>query len=123
MVGQKKYKKKIKSYYFGIFSEYLVVVFLFFKGYRVLKRRHQSYFGEIDIIAKKRDLLVIIEVKARKIVNNVEEVLSFSQQNRITESASDFFSKNKKYQKLGIRFDLIIVKPFSIPLHLKGYWD
>lgn len=118
-----KYQKKIKSYYFGIFSEYLVIVFLSFKGYKILKRRHKSSFGEIDIIAKKGENLVIIEVKARRIVNEIEEVLYPTQQNRITQSALDFFAKNKKYQNLGIRFDLIIVKPFTFPLHLKGYWD
>jgi len=112
-----------KSYHFGIFAEYLVIIFLFCKGYKILKRRHKSYFGEIDIIAKKGDILAIIEVKARKIVNNIEEVLSFSQQKRISEAGSDFFAKNKKYQNLGMRFDLIIVKPFKIPLHLKGYFD
>ena len=123
MSNKKSYKKKIKSYYFGIFSEYLVIIFLSLKGYQVLKRRHKSYFGEIDIIAKKGDTLIMIEVKARKIINSIEEVLSRNQQNRITEAACDFFAKNKKYQNLGIRFDLIIVKPFSAPLHLKGYWD
>ncbi len=118
-----KNQKKIKSYYFGKFSEHLAIIFLLLKGYKIIKKDHQSYFGQIDIIAKKQDILVIVEVKARKIVNSVEEVLSFNQQNRIKESALDFFAKNKKYQNLGIRFDLILIKPFTAPIHLKGYWD
>ncbi len=119
----KKYNKKLRSYYFGISAEYLVIIFLLFKGYKILKRRHKTYCGEIDLITIKKDTLVIIEVKARKKIQTVEEVLSTYQQNRITQGTMAFIAKNKKYQNLGIRFDLIIVQSFKITHHLKGYWD
>ena len=120
---KKTKKQKLKSYYFGILAEYLVIIFLFFKGYKFLKRRYKNYYGEIDLIFKKNNLLVIVEVKARRIINTIEEILSYHQQRRIIDSALKFVAKNKKYQNLGIRFDLVIILPFKMPLHLKGYWD
>ncbi len=36
------------------------------KGYRILERNFSNRFGEIDIIAKDREALVFVEVKAKK---------------------------------------------------------
>lgn len=35
------------------------------KGYSILERNFSNRFGEIDIIAKKKDILVFVEVKAK----------------------------------------------------------
>lgn len=35
------------------------------KGYEVIKRNFATRFGEIDIIAKDKDVLVFVEVKAK----------------------------------------------------------
>lgn len=117
----KRKNKKTQAYFLGILAEYLVIIFLIFKGYKILKKRHKSYFGEIDLIMRKKDILIIIEVKARTKVGVIEEVLADFQIRRIREAADLFVAKNKKYQNLGIRFDLVIVKPFKI-LHLKDYF-
>ena len=39
--------------------------FLIAKGYRILARRFRTPHGEIDIVARRRHLLVFVEVKAR----------------------------------------------------------
>ena len=115
--------KKSNSYKFGIFSEYIVILFLFFKGYRILKRRYKNNLGELDLVCKKSNLLIIVEVKGRKKNINIESILSENQKRRIINSTLSLVSANKKYQKLAIRFDLVIVQPYKLPLHLVGYWD
>lgn len=35
------------------------------KGYQIIKRNFQNRFGEIDIIAKQKNVLVFVEVKAK----------------------------------------------------------
>lgn len=35
------------------------------KGFKILEKNYRTVFGEIDIIAKDKDVLVFIEVKAR----------------------------------------------------------
>src|SRR3979411_3512517 len=50
----------------GISAESRAAAFLIAKGFRILARRWRSPVGEIDIIARRRHLLVFVEVKARE---------------------------------------------------------
>jgi putative endonuclease len=50
---------------FGKDSETLAVDFLKKQGYKILETNYKTKLGEIDIIAKDRDTLAFIEVKAR----------------------------------------------------------
>ncbi len=117
------YRRKIKSYKFGIVGEFIAIVFLVIKGYKIIARRYKTKVGEIDIIASKKDLLIMIEVKSRKYYDEVEEVLSLNQRKRIKNAANFFIQKNyKKFCNHSVRFDLIIVKPFCIPKHFIDFW-
>ena len=53
----------------GNLGEDMAVKFLLEKGYEIIERNFLKPFGEIDIIAKDKDFLVFIEVKARKNIN------------------------------------------------------
>lgn len=57
---------KQKRYYFGLFAELTSYLYLSFKFYKIIDRRFKSPFGEIDLIAKKGNHLIFIEVKDRK---------------------------------------------------------
>jgi hypothetical protein len=50
----------------GLSAESRAAALLIAKGFRILARRWKSPFGEIDIIARRRRLLVFVEVKARE---------------------------------------------------------
>ncbi len=49
----------------GKLAEDYAVHLLESKGYKILERNFHSHFGEIDIITKDKDCLVLVEVKAR----------------------------------------------------------
>jgi hypothetical protein len=49
----------------GLSAESRAAGFLIAKGFRILARRWKSPLGEIDIVARRRHLLVFVEVKAR----------------------------------------------------------
>jgi putative endonuclease len=93
-----------------------------------LKRRYKNRFGEIDIIALKRKTIIAIEVKARKkvLIKNkflFDEVVSFNQRQRIKRAAILFIKSHKKYHQHILRFDLIVVSPYKLPLHLTRFWE
>ena len=48
----------------GNSAEDLAVHYLSTKGYHILDRNYQKPWGEIDIIAKKEEILIFVEVKA-----------------------------------------------------------
>lgn len=49
----------------GNYGEDLAVKFLKKQGYKILERNFRISGGEIDIVAKDKDILVFVEVKAR----------------------------------------------------------
>ena len=114
-------KKKIKSYRFGILSEYLVIWFLRLQGYTITDRRCRTRLGEIDLIARRGKTLAFIEVKARK--NQENELVHLRQQQRISRSASLLIAKRKEFANLKARFDVVIVRPWKIPKHIKNAWE
>ena len=103
-----------KTYQFGFFTEKYVMIFLWIKGYKILKHRYRLNFGEIDIIAKKNNFIIFVEVKARYKKINIENVLNFHQIERIKKSAEHFISKNQKLQNCRRRFDFIEVRPLFL---------
>ncbi|HTA77617.1 MAG TPA: YraN family protein, partial [bacterium] len=58
--------KKITSYLIGQKAENRAAAYLRLKGYSVLERNYRVPQGEIDLVARKGDILVFVEVKARK---------------------------------------------------------
>jgi len=55
-----------KPQQFGKESESIAIRHLKKNGYKILEQNYRNKLGEIDIIAKDKDTLVFIEVKARK---------------------------------------------------------
>lgn len=64
---------------FGNWSERYVAQYLESKGYEVLDRNYRKKWGEIDIIVRKKDILIFVEVKA-----NRKEVTGFEPENRVS---------------------------------------
>ena len=107
-------KKRQTNYWLGILAELWVCVYLFFKGYRILQRNFRCTFGEIDIIATKNSIIVFVEVKKRKTIDQAKFALKKSQQERIKRAAKYYLRKvhakgKNKYISLDLRFDLVAV--------------
>ena len=49
----------------GDYGEQLAVEYLVEKGYEILKRNYRFDRAEIDILAKKENILAVVEVKTR----------------------------------------------------------
>jgi putative endonuclease len=112
---------KKQTHQFGILAERIAILFLRLKGYKILKWRYRSHFGEIDIIAKKSRRIILIEEKARNSKIISEEVLRPNQIERIKKSAQFFISQNPHFQNYDIRFDFIEINRFLFPKHYSNF--
>jgi len=76
-------------------------------GMRVLLRGYRTRWGEIDLIAREADILVFVEVKARRRGVPAEAVAS-EKQRRLTLTALHFL---RRYQLLDqrSRFDIVAI--------------
>jgi putative endonuclease len=80
-----------RSYVF----EYIAALFLMLKGYRIVALRYRTKLGEIDIIARKGDLAVFVEVKARRNEIGAIDAVSYAAQSRI-RGASDLWRARQR---------------------------
>lgn len=104
-----KLEKSKNTYNYGLFAEYFIIFYLRIKGYKILARRYKTYFGEIDIIAKKQDNLIAFEVKARKNKNILTtEIVSDRQIIRIKNAMNAFLFNNPEYIDYNIFFSIVL---------------
>jgi len=107
----------------GISAESRAAAFLIAKGYRILARRWRSPLGEIDIVARRRQVLIFAEVKARPSLDEAAESINTRQRRRIAAAAEIWLAANPDDTILDIRFDAILVAPGKIPRHVPAAFD
>src|SRR5690242_21870082 len=82
------------AFHLGISAESRAAAFLIAKGFRILARRWKSPLGEIDIVARRRHLLIFVEVKARASLDEAAESVNARQQRRIAGAAEIWLAAN-----------------------------
>lgn len=98
-------------------AETVAAWFLVAKGYRILARRVRTRAGEIDIVARHRDSLVFVEVKARATLDSAIFALHPSALRRI-EAASRVLAPRFGSGCTTTRIDAVLVRPWALPVHL-----
>jgi putative endonuclease len=111
------------AFRFGLSAESRAAAFLIAKGYRILARRFRTPLGEIDIVARRRDMLVFVEVKARDNFEEAAEAIGIRQQNRIIGAAQLWLAAHPEDAMRDMRFDAILVIPGRLPHHLPAAFD
>lgn len=99
---------------FGKFGEDLAVRFLKKQGYRILQQNFRCRFGEIDIIAKDRDVLVFIEVKSRRTdaFGHPKTAVTRAKQEKISKTALHYLQLHPETD-CRARFDVVTVNAAS----------
>jgi len=95
---------------FGRKGEDLAISHLRALDYEIIARNYFSSYGEIDIIARQKSLLIFVEVKSRS--SSFEAAfssVSFSKQKKLVKTAMHFLSRHKIYEEMFTRFDVIAI--------------
>ncbi|MBT4880492.1 MAG: YraN family protein [Alphaproteobacteria bacterium] len=106
----------------GKIAEHIAVILLILKGYRILQCRYKTHVGEIDIIATRGKLLIMVEVKYRPNLLQASESVTFQQRKRIEKTSTYFLSHFPHFVNHSIRYDVILLTSNHWPVHLKGAW-
>ncbi|MBQ8294085.1 MAG: YraN family protein [Alphaproteobacteria bacterium] len=99
------------SYKKGLFAEFLARNYLRFHGFKILESRYitgrNTNRAEIDIIARRKNLIVFIEVKNRSSVEGAFGAISATQAMRLRRAAETYLAR---INWMGdARFDVIAV--------------
>src|SRR5215468_1364824 len=107
----------------GLSAESRAAALLIAKGFRILARRFRSPLGEIDIVARRRHLLVFVEVKSREKLDDAAWSVTDRQRARIVAAAEAWLARFPDESIRDIRFDAILVAPGRIPRHIPAAFD
>ncbi|MDI1472823.1 MAG: YraN family protein [Thermodesulfovibrio sp.] len=99
---------------FGKEGESIAIEYLLSKGYKILEKNFRTKFGEIDIIAKEGEYIVIIEVKRRMSDSFGSPELSVNpkKQEKLKKLALLYLYKLGKEHP--VRFDVIAIRDKEI---------
>jgi putative endonuclease len=93
---------------FGRKSEILAIDYIRSLGYRVVASGYRTKVGEVDIIAWDGDVLVFIEVKARRSAEPGEDSVGSGKQRRLIRAAEAYMSRHRLHEK-PFRFDIVAI--------------
>jgi len=80
------------------------------RGYRILAARYRTRFGEIDLVARVDDVIVFVEVKARRSRRFGDPAMAVTaqKQQRLVAIASDYLARHRLH-RAPARFDVVAI--------------
>jgi putative endonuclease len=95
---------------FGRQAEDLACRFLEIRGYRILERNFRTRFAELDVIAQDKEVLVFLEVKARRSLRRGSpgDAVTPLKQRRMVMAASWYLASRGRTGDR-IRFDVVTI--------------
>ena len=95
----------------GQAAEDAAVAFLESQGLLVLLRNFRRRAGELDIVARDNDTLIIVEVRTRSsnTYGGAAASVDLRKQRRILRAAEQLLQQRKDFAELRVRFDVIVI--------------
>ena len=91
------------------------------KGWRILDRRVRTAAGEVDLVARRGNLVAFVEVKARKTAAELDHAIDERRLSRVAAAAELLM---ERYAGPGddIRVDVVLIAPGCRPRHIENAW-
>lgn len=115
--------ERLAAFRTGLSAESRAAAYLIAKGYRILARRFRTPYGEIDLVARRRNLIAFVEVKARASLDEAAWAVTPRQQQRIVNAAQAWLMAHPEHAEFEMRFDAMLIAPMSLPRHLLAAFD
>lgn len=112
----------------GFLGEKIAADYLKSHGYQILDMNYTAKYGEIDIIAEHRNVIVFVEVKTRKnaLYGTAAQAVDRRKQQKIIRTAHLYILFHQ-HDSLNYRFDVIEIYynppcPYKLN-HIKGAFE
>ena len=122
MIGERNLSARRTAERRGRFAEFMAAWSCRLSGFRVLATRYRTPSGEIDLVLRRRSLLIFAEVKARTSFDQALYALRPQQRKRLARAADVFLKHHPVHATCAVRFDLIAVRPWRLPLQISDAW-
>jgi putative endonuclease len=100
----------------GRTAEDAAVAFLVSHGVEILERNFRRRLGEIDIVGRERDTLILAEVRMRASneFGGAAASVNLRKQTKLQRAAALLLQQRPALMRLRVRFDVIAVTPAGI---------
>jgi len=100
----------------GSHAENSAAAFLEAQGFTVVARNFLRRVGELDIVARSGDLLVVAEVRTRASddYGGAAASIGHAKQRRIAMTAALFLQQHRELARCRVRFDVLIVRDGNV---------
>ena len=94
-------------------AERMAERFLERQGLELLERNYCCRWGELDLVMRDREMLVVVEVRSRAAggLCSAEETVSAAKRRRIILATRHFLARHPRLASSAIRFDLVAISP------------
>lgn len=103
-------------------AETFAALFLRLKGYQILASRVRTPLGEIDLIAKRGQIIAFVEVKQRATIGAALTAVPDRNWQRIAAAASNWMARQRGLDSCDWRYDMVVLAPYKWPVHKPDYW-
>ncbi|MBU1086873.1 MAG: YraN family protein [Candidatus Omnitrophica bacterium] len=107
----------------GLIGEILAKKFLRKKGYTIIEQNFRTKYSEMDLVVKKKDVLVFVEVRTKtsEYFGSPEETINKHKINRLVRSAQAYISYNQYSGNARIDAICIVLNPDASPNRITHY--
>jgi putative endonuclease len=100
----------------GSLAENTATAFLEAQGFSIVTRNFLRRVGELDVVARAGDLLVVAEVRTRASdrYGGAAASIGWSKQRRIIATTSLLLQRHRELRNCRVRFDVIIVRDGAV---------
>jgi putative endonuclease len=103
-------------------AEVVAALWLMAKGYRILGFRLATPLGEIDLLAQRRGVLAVVEVKSRTSLEAALEAVTYEQRARLRRAGAHIAASRAGLRDATVRLDLLALAPGRRPRHVLDAW-
>ncbi|MES2984246.1 MAG: YraN family protein [Pseudomonadota bacterium] len=111
-------QQRVRRHRHGILGEYAALAYLTLKGYRFVAQRFKTPLGEVDLVMRRGDTLVFVEVKMRSRIEDAAIAVHIKNQSRVSRAAQLFLAAHPAYASHQVRFDVVLVTWYKRPHHI-----
>lgn len=122
MLAERRAERGLKAHMAGLAAEEAVARHYDQSGLPVCARRWRGQHGEIDLIARNGDQLILIEVKQSRTHDEAMGHITQRQVERVFDAASEFVETEPKGWQTELRFDLALVDGVGRIVVHENFW-
>ncbi len=116
--SDKRSRRARRSGLTGRRAEWLAILWLTAKGYRLLERRFGGKGGEIDLVMKRGRTVAFVEVKARSSLDEALLAITPEKRRLVERRVRQWLARNPWAGDHHLRADAVFLAPWRRPRHV-----